>query len=195
MPEISCFTIRNFQYNHGYPTTIMFIKYDKYFIVKLNSLKSIIILYRTLLTMPYLYKLYIISLLLTENTNKIDYLHLYREYAEYAIRTKIYYKILGYTNDYEHVIIGYKNPLNKNEPVRETSNRKIKKFIRNYRKIYVDYLLIYNFIDMFVIQELKIVNIPWIILKIKKRDCMIEILTGIKKKYGNDLYDNIRKYL
>jgi hypothetical protein len=137
------------------------------------------------MSIPYLYNIYILSLLLTENTNKIDYIHIFNKYA---IRTKIYYKHKGYIDYYDYVNIGDKNLLNKIEPKRESSCKKIKKFVKNYKNMFQEYFTL-NLMNVFIKNELVILSI------FQKNIIIVVILTGIKKKYGRDIYDLIRMYL
>jgi hypothetical protein len=180
MPEVSCFHIKN-RITLG--AKIIFIKFEKYFILRVCNYKQIILSFETFMKIPKLFEIYILSLLLTEHENKL------------WIRTKYLWKRDTYLYMYNDVLLGTKNILNKCEPKRETSNKKIKKFIKqfHYEFIYdnpLEYITKYINFEIRKTDE-EIENLQIMVYK----DNTIDILTGIRKKYGRDIYDVIRSHL
>jgi hypothetical protein len=120
MTEISCVHIN---LSRG-DSSLIFIKYNKYYLIYNYAYKKTIILsYKSLMTIPLLYEIYIISLLLTENTQEIKKIN-----NKYTISTRKFHKRIKINSYYDIVEVSYKNPLNKQEPKRESSCKKIKKF-------------------------------------------------------------------
>ena len=97
--------------------------------------KPIVLSYSSLISYPDLFQFYILSLLLTENTQKLDkYINLYIN--EFFIKTTVLFSIDDFMDDYSTICISNTNLLNKNEPLRQSSNKKINKFIKNFNRIY-----------------------------------------------------------
>ena len=101
-----------------------------------ESQKSVILTNKQLVSSLELFKIYILSLLLTEDTSKIstDVEH-YR--TIYGVSTMRYWKYLRLTLHYELVLLEkspYKNPLKAKEPKRSTSLKKINKFMKKFYK-------------------------------------------------------------
>jgi len=96
------------------------------------------------------------------------------------------------TNGYEFIHIDRRNLLNKCEPKRETSDKKIRKFIKNFNRMFQEddptvifERSIYPIIDE-AQQELE---------KGLDYNNKISLLAGIRKKCGRDIYDVIRSYM
>ena len=134
MPSISCFYIH---YNRE-PINIIFVKYENFIKIFLNE-KSVILTIQQLLSIRELFQIYLISLLLTEDTSKISFdIEHYRNV--YGVSTIRYWKNLHLTSTYNVVLLEknpHKNPLNANEPKRSTSLKKINKFLKKFDK-YID---------------------------------------------------------
>jgi hypothetical protein len=187
MPEISCFIERTVT---GY-NRIIFIKFEKYFRVQINEFTNpVIISYNTLKSIKYLFETYILSLVLTINTTELI---LYNN--GYYINS-IYMLTRGYfTEINSNVYVGRKNLLNKCEPKRETSYKKIIKFIKLFNYYFSDYDPI-DLMVSFVNDEIE--DTEDLLAELEDKvynDNAIRLLTGIKKKYGKDIYDEIRKRL
>lgn len=184
MTEISCFYIH---LNRG-DISLIFTKYNNYYLISIDRSKSIILSYKTFMKIPFLYEIYILSLLLTENTQEMRKIN-----NNYIISTKKLYKGRIFNDHYDDVIVGNKNPLNKNEPTRESSYKKIKKFAKRFEREFENYYP-FELIDMFIYDEIYNTQIPYILEEYYHANT-IQLLTGIKKKYGRDIYDIIRNYL
>jgi len=137
---------------------------------------------------PFLYEIYVLSLLLTENTRELRKIN-----NKYTISTKKLYKGRIFNNYYDIVNIGDKNPLNKNEPTRESSCKRIKKFVRIFNREFEKYYP-FELMDMFIYNEIYNTQVPYILEEYYHANTL-QLLTGIKKKYGRDIYDIIRSYL
>jgi hypothetical protein len=123
MIEISCFALT---YDKT-PIKIIFIKYERFMKIFLNE-KSIIIAIENLKKSQILFQLYILSLLCTENSTIINY-----ENSIYGVSTEMIGFQFHFRGFYEIISLPKrcnKNPLLGQEPIRETSIKKQKKFLR-----------------------------------------------------------------
>jgi len=188
MPSISCFYTH---YNRE-PVNITFVKYDRYMKVMLNS-KSVVLTFRQLVSYPELFQTYVISLLLTEDTSRIDYeIEHYRNV--YGVSTMKYWKNFSLTTEYDLILLEknfHRNPLNSAEPKRSTSFKKIKKFLREFYK-YHDGGHIQNPMDLFNEFYSREIRDTENIIEYNKR---IETMSIILNNYGRDIYTYINAYL
>ena len=90
---------------------------------------------------------------------------------------------------YRYISVGKRNPLNKSEPKRESSDKKIRKFNREFNEDDPITLM-----SMLVEDEIENGNVNEILTEYYKNK-RISLLAGIKKKFGRDIYDMIRSYL
>jgi transcription initiation factor IIE alpha subunit len=86
-----------------------------------------------------------------------------------------------FNDTYKPIFIRKRNPLNKLEPKRETSLKKINKFDLPHTLIESEINIEQNEINRILLKHYN--------------DNIISLLTGIKKKYGRDIYDKIRVFL
>ena len=196
MPEVSCFFI---DYSTIYPRQIIFVKFDNYFMISLNPYpcNSVVISKATMMLIPHLFEMYILSLLATRDTHSLRLKQpLPRTILRkrYIIETKFFYRTIGeYKNhDYEHVSVGHKNLLNKSEPKRESSNKKIGKFVKHFN------LEINNNDPISMTRKLiqhHTQDIEEMVMVQQHKVDVVRLLTGIKKKFGQDIYDMVRKHL
>jgi len=185
MSEISCFYIH---FNRT-PMHITFIKFEKYFIVCLCNDNAIAISFETFMKIPYLFDFYILSLFLTEDTQQ---LHIRNDTMGYYTKTRCLWKRMCICNGYEFVHIDNRNLLNKREPTRETSNKKIRKFIKYFNRIFQED----DPIEILGRSIYPIINEEQQKLeKVLDYNNKISLLTGIKKKYGIDIYYIVRRHL
>lgn len=192
MPSISCFYVH---YNRD-PINIIFVKYENFIKIFLND-KSIIMSIEHLVSIRELFKIYIISLVLTEDISNIsiDIEH-YRNI--YGVSTIRYWKNIHLTSDYQIVYLEksrHKNPLNAIEPKRSTSFKKINKFMKKFFKYYdegfiVDIGNIFNeYYDM------EITPIRDYIHRYIEHEKKIEMLSVILHNYGRDVYSAVKKHM
>jgi len=188
MTEVSCLYIH---YNRS-PKNFTFIKYDNDFYKIIIDYRSIIINNITLLKVPYLLDYYILSLITTNGITKIN--------NKYHISVKYYWKRLYFLTYYKDVEIyknSHRNPLNSKKPKRESSNKKINKFFKYYERNLLSSIDEFDMgLYLYLRSELNSIEADIIMLeKICIIDKYINILTSIKKYYGKDIYDYIRKCL
>ena len=173
MTSISCYYI-HFNRNK---INIVFIKYEKFFKILLGE-KSIILSLSQFLSFDELFQTYIISLLLTKDTSKIDY-NIINNKKYYGVSTIKYWKCLYLTSYYDMILLEKsvnRNPLNTCEPKRSTSIKKINKFMKSFY-MYIDNNYIKNPYE--VIKEYYIKEITPVICyadKYNKNEKKIEIL-------------------
>ena len=120
--SISCFYM---YFDNAKPINITFIKFDNYIKVIFNN-RSVILTNNQLLSNFELFQLYLLSLILTEDTSKI-----YKTNNNYGIYTKIWDN-LYLSPSYKMIYLeklAHKNPFKSNEPKRPTSSKKINKFM------------------------------------------------------------------
>jgi len=190
--DISCFYIH---YNRN-PRQISFIKFDNYFSVYLfNRHKPVIISNETLLLIPYLFQYYILSLLVTEKYEPFITKDEYDGTSLLMLRLRTLWKGWDFNEGYDYVYCNVKNLLKKSQPKRQSSDKKIRKFIKMFNREFEIFnsiglikKLIYSDIEY---EKTKIDNI---IIKYHKDD-MISLLTAIKKLLGKDIYEIIRYHL
>jgi len=191
--SISCFFITNHIEGH---INIIFIKFRSFIKVILNN-KSVILNFRQLISNYRLFQIYLLSLLLTEDTTKID-IDVVDNKIIYGISTLKYWKNFYLTLSYKTVYFKKKfnkNLLNTQEPKRSTSLKKINKFMRIFYNLYNEgYIInpIYVFYEYYSYQTNDIVEY---IKKYREYNKKIEILSNILHNYGYDIYSCIKIYL
>jgi len=121
MVQITCYNLVN-TIKPEEDTKLIFIRYEKFFKIILND-RSIIVAVDEIAYNAHLYGYYILSIILTEkSTNDI-------KEKNYKIPVIYDMNMRYFANDYNYVIM-HKNPLNSKEPKRNTSYKKINKFMR-----------------------------------------------------------------
>ena len=121
MVQITCYYLIN-TIKPEEDIKIIFIRYEKFFKIILDD-RSIIVAIEDIAYSAHLYGYYILSVILTEkNTNDC-------KQKNYNIPV-IYDMNLRYFKDNYNNVVLYKNPLNSKEPTRNTSYKKINKFMK-----------------------------------------------------------------
>lgn len=124
MTEVSCF----YTSMRMDEILVVFVKFNNFITIHLHGCNKITIRYDMLLMIPKLYDLYVLSLLLTENS---------RELIKTDFNDRYYLNVISlynfnYSNDnYLEIDIGNKNLLLKKSPKRETTSKKFKKFLKH----------------------------------------------------------------
>ena len=183
MPEISCYYV-HYRLASEY---ITFITYENYIIVRINEYKMITLSNETFMKITRLFDFYILSLILVEDAQQF-----YKIDDNYCLMTIYLWERLYLTKDYRYVYIHHKNLLNKRQPKRETSNKKIKKFIKFFNNLFENdepITLIEKYLNAIITPAENELN------EGLHKNNTIQLLTGIKKKYSEDIYDQIRKYV
>jgi|UniRef100_A0A6C0LJ95 hypothetical protein len=127
---ISCFYM---SFENKNSLNIIFIKFENYIKVIFNC-RSVILTSQQLISNYELFQIYLLSLVLTEDTTKIYY------YYNYGIYTRIW-ENFNLTPSYKFINLEKtknKNPFNSEEPKRPTSSKKINKFMWIFNKWLVD---------------------------------------------------------
>lgn len=191
MTSISCFYVH---FNRD-PINIIFVKYENFIKIFLND-KSVILTIQQLIYIKNLFKIYLLSLLLTEDTSKISFdVEHYRNI--YGVSALKYWKNLRLTTQYDIVFLEksrHKNPLNANEPKRSTSLKKIHKFMRMFNNYYDNHIrdveTIFN--EYYEMMSLPIFNYFQRYMEHEKK---IEMLSVILHNYGRDVYSAVQKHM
>lgn len=121
MVQITCYYLVNI-INPEEDVMLIFIRYEKFFKIILND-RSIIISINDIVYNQHLYGYYILSVILTEKCTNIS------NEKEYKIPIIYDMNLKYFMNDYNNIIL-YKNPLKSKEPKRNTSQKKINKFMK-----------------------------------------------------------------
>jgi len=129
---------------------------------------------------PNLFEYYLLSLLTTE---KIDEIKIKNNII--ILKVEFYWKGLYFTDYYDEIEI----KINKNL-LRETSNKKIRKFIKNFKKNFNNPLLE---ISKLILSRTKKEEIE--INRYNEYNKKIRTLIYLKKKFDNDIAEIIFNYL
>ncbi len=195
--SISCFNFHYFDNSFKF----IFIEFDNYIKVIVNN-KMIVLTKQELTLNTRLFQIYLISLLLTEDTKNISSFTLDKSYI-YGVRSRWYVKTLDCFNmvlidrDRFSMIskLSNRNPLNASSPKRSSGPKKIRKVMKLVDKFYKDYNIIdLSFIlSIFYRNELQpsIDYLERYIAHEKK----IEMLSSIFHKYGRDVYASVNRFL
>ena len=192
-PSISCYYMH---YNRQ-PYNFTFIKFEKFVKVILNA-RAVVMTFKQLVENARLFKIYQLSLLLTNDTTQIS--TSVDDFGDviYGVVTEWYWKRLRISGFEEFTVLEksrYKNPLKSCEPKRESSRKKYNKFLKlfnsedvvNKMKDPDDVVLeffqkesgeIYDYFRRYIEHEKK-----------------IEMLSVIMHNYGRDVYGYVRKFV
>lgn len=124
MTDISCI-YSSTRYNE---ILMIFVKFSNFITVHLYGCNKITLKFEVFVNIPMLYDLYIISLLLTENTKRLDTTDFN---DKYYLNVASLYNFTYYDRPYLPLDIGNKNLLLKQNPKRETTSKKLRKFIKH----------------------------------------------------------------
>lgn len=210
MVSISCF---KGNYNR-FPVNFTFIQFEKYVKVILDS-KAVILSNKQFTSNIQLFQIFKLSLLCTkdsstiETENRYSYIYnnnkIYDNYIDvidnyvYGVLTRRNWQIMGITDDYIFVPLEKspkKNPLNMKEPKRESSNKKIRKFLKSLNDISINDPLMEipnNLIEDFYMNECK--NIFEYFNTYISYGMRFNVLVSINHIYGTDVMTSINKFL
>lgn len=198
MVYISCF------YNHYNrdPANFTFIQFEKYVTVILNS-RSVIMTKEQLVLNSDLFQLFKLSLLCTEDISVVYLKEMDKDKYVYGVKTQIYWKRLYFTSGYECVEMikanwkSPKNPLNREEPKRASSEKKIRKFLKLFNSYIISMKRPNQYIREFYahykldeLQEYFRRHIEY-----NQSNPKIAGLSSIMHNYGRDVYNCVRDYL
>jgi hypothetical protein len=191
MPSISCFYHRLFYQD---PNKIIFIKFENFVKIIFKN-KCIILTNKDLTSNQRLFELFLLSLLVTKDTSKINSM-VANDKIIYGVETMKYersrfadyYKIIKISNI-------KKNPLNAVEPKRASGNKKFRKFIKLFNEVYkteiikeplimmeefyyIKHYTLFDYFRNYIDYENRIIN-----------------LSMILHNYGRDIYISVRRFL
>jgi hypothetical protein len=173
-----------------------FIQFENYINVILNNNeRSIILSNKQLAENKILFQIFILSLLCTKDTSNIDsnYIKKYKKVI-YTITTRTYWKNIYYKNEYDNIEILSKNPLNLQEPKRESSLKKNRKFMK-LLNTYISVLRLNPINCIIDYYELESIEFAEYFRKYINYNKKIYLLSTILHNYGYDVYSNIRSFL
>jgi hypothetical protein len=195
--SISCFNFHYFDNSFKF----IFIEFDNYIKVIVNN-KMIVLTKQELTLNTRLFQIYLISLLLTEDTKNISSFTLDKLYI-YGVRSRWYVKTLDCFNmvlkdkDRFSMIskLSNRNPLNASSPKRSSGPKKIRKVMKLVDKFYKDY----NIIDLSFIVSIFYRNELQPSIDYFERyiayEKKIEMLSVIHHNYGRDVYSAVNRFL
>ena len=136
MPEISCLYIDKIRNMY---TAIMFLRFQNFIIVTLTGFNpvTVILSNNTFMSIRNLFQIYIASVMMTINTGKMEKIFLKKKKTGkrkkctgtcYAVYSR--YNYSSSSDNIYHYYVNKKNLLLKSEPKRQTSDKKIRKFIK-----------------------------------------------------------------
>lgn len=184
MTEISCYHI----HSNRNPRNIVFIKYEQSYKIILDSHRAIVLSISTFMNIPNLFEYYLLSLLTTERLDNIEM----NDFGM-IMNVEMDWKRLRFADCFSEVeILVNRNPLLSMEPKRQTSNKKIRKFIKNFNRDFEDNPLykIIQLIDSRIGTESVMLVSKY--EKYKKNNL---ILLHLKRKFGNDVAELVKKYI
>ena len=194
MVEVSCFYIH---YNRD-PLNFTFIKYEKFMKIIFQK-RIIIIALENFKNYQLLFDLYILSLLCTEDSSKIDYIYNSLDgKVVYCVSTEKMGKNIGFYGENDIIPLeknSFKNPLLSQETKKESSLKKQNKLLKMlYNYYYRDYFKCpLTLIEMY--QEI-LVDRTGIdkILKVLETEKRIYLLCCIRG-FSKDIYANVMRFM
>lgn len=194
MPSISCFYYRLWTRK---PFTFIFVKFEKFVKVMLDH-KAVILTNEELASNPELFQMFVLSLLLTENTSKVD--------SVINDDNKISYGVLSYQywnssrskfelcfNELEKSRT--KNPLNAREPTRASSDKKVRKFFKSFREFYENEMIkdpsiiVEEYLDRHASDVINYFN------RYIEHECRVQMLSSIFHNFGRDIYASVNRFI
>lgn len=191
MVEISCYYVH---YNRN-PINFTFVKYEKFMKIIFQQ-RVICIALENLQNDEVLYGVYILSLLCTEDTSKINYTWNERNRKRvYSISTEKTWKNRSFYGKYDFITLEkncFKNPLLSQEPTKETSLKKQNKLLKLMYNHYENgyFSNPYDLINIYQEILLKRTNMQQVIEYEKN----IYILCCIRG-FSRDIYANIMRFM
>jgi len=185
MTEITCFYV---EFERGSPINMTFIKYKNFMKISLDK-RKIVIAIENLKNYQKLFQFYILSLLCTKKSNTI---YTFDNNIYGIMSEKINGRYLTFTGKYEFIMLDkfYKNPLITQEPKRETSIKKLKKFLKMMDEYFVSDINSLKLTELYLRKTILNTNI----YKIIEYEKEIEILSCIRG-VNRDVYSAIKNFM
>ena len=194
LPSISCYYMH---YNYQ-PYNFTFIKFEKFVKVLLNA-RAVVMNFKQLAENTKLFKIYQLSLLLTKDTTQISTLvDETTGDVMYGVITEWYWKHLRISGFEEFTVLEksrYKNPLKSCEPKRESSGKKINKFLKLFNS--EDVVNKMKDPDVVVLEffQKESAEIFDYFRRYIEHERKVEMLSVILHNYGRDVYGCVRKFV
>jgi len=152
--------------------------------------RKIVIAIENLKKYQKLFQFYILSLLLTKNSNKISTFD--DRYKVYGVFCEKIGSHLLFNGRYEFIMLDnyHKNPLITQEPKRETSIKKLKKFLKMMDEYFVTDINSFKLTELYLRKTILNTNI----YKIIEYEKEIEILSCIRC-VNRDVYSAIKNFM
>jgi hypothetical protein len=191
MPSISCFYHRLFYQD---PNKIIFVKFENFVKIIFKN-KCIILTNSDLTSNQRLFELFLLSLLVTKDTSKINSM-VANDKIIYGVET-MKYERSRFADDYKIIKISNvrRNPLNAAEPKRASGDKKFRKFIKLFNEVYKTEIIKE---PLMMIEEFYRVKHYTLFDYFRNYiDCENRItnLSMILHNYGHDVYTAVRRFL
>jgi len=194
MPSISCFYYRLWTRK---PFTFIFVKFEKFVKVMLDH-KAVILTNEELASNPELFQMFVLSLLLTENTSKVDSVINDDNKISYGVSSYQYWnssrpKFELCFNELEKSRT--KNPLNAREPTRASSDKKVRKFFKSFREFYENEMIkdpsiiVEEYLDRHASDVINYFN------RYIEHECKVQMLSSIFHNFGRDIYASVNRFI
>ena len=196
-PSISCF---NYDCDPQ-PFHFIFIKFDKFIIIYVN-LKSVVLPIKKFVSNVRLFQVYILSLLLTEDVNKIDVSKVYvykskngKYLPVHGTWTKRYFKEICNYEFIPFYTLPMSNPMELFEPIKRSKDNIISNFFKYFNGLFNDKTIeeptamIENY---FKSESTPIFDYFQKYIQYEKK---IEMQSVILHNYGRDVYCAVQRFL
>ena len=193
-PSISCYYLH---YNRQ-PYNFTFIKFEKFVKVFLNT-RVVVMTIKQLVENAKLFKIYQLSLLLTNDTEQIfTSVNEFSGDVIYGVMTVWYWKYLRLSGFEEFTALEksqYKNPFKSCEPKRESSRKKYNKFLKLFNS--EDVVNKMKDPDVVVLEffQKESVDIYDYFRRYIEHEKKIEMLSVIMHNYGRDIYKCVKQFV
>lgn len=191
MVEVSCFYIHSIN-----SINFTFIKFNNFMKIILNK-RSVILTNKQIIENSKLFQIYILSLLCTKDTSNIQVIYNDRYKKDfYGIAARKYWQCNYYTDNYEIIefeksnLKSPRNPLKILEPKRESGMKKIRKFMKLFNLIRINPIECIR--EYYEIESMQYIDYFSRYISYNKK---IYVLSMIKSKYGNDIYEKIISFI
>jgi hypothetical protein len=193
-PSISCYYLH---YNRQ-PYNFTFIKFEKFVKVILNT-RAVVMTIKQLVENAKLFKIYQLSLLLTNDTEQIfTSVDEFSGDVIYGVMTVWYWKYLRLSGFEEFTALEksrYKNPFKSCEPKRESSRKKYNKFLKLFNS--EDVVNKMKDPDVVVLEffQKESADIYDYFRRYIEHEKKIEMLSVIMHNYGRDIYKCVKQFV
>lgn len=193
MTTVSCFYYRLWTRK---PFTFIFVKFEKFVKVMIDH-KAVILTNEELVSNPELFQMFVLSLLLTENTSNVDTV-INDDNISYGVSSYQYWnssrpKFELCINELSRSKT--KNPLNAREPTRSSSDKKVRKFFKSFREFYENemikdpHIIVEEYLDRHASEVINYFN------RYIEHECRVQMLSSIFHNFGRDIYASVNMFI